>query len=246
VRGRLIVVTLIAGLAATRAAHAGLNRFGWLADTDVLPERQVELGQWLGDERRLGPDHAYETSLWWGPLIGVTDQVEVAFPVEWVWVDSDSRNPSTRFTRYGVEARWRLVSADPVEAPAWVPVIQAAVRRPLADPIAADVSVDGVIGYDCGRIHAVGNLGVSDELRRGLDTSYLRGGAGVSVRVATGLRLGLEAYGELATAGATDEDWIVVGPDLSWTHGRFWLSATVPVGVYQINLAPRLNWAVAF
>src|SRR5437763_1439258 len=102
-----------------------------------MPERGAELQSWVVEEDNKGAAHSKETSLWWGPLIGVTDQLELALPV------------------------------------------------------------------------------------------------------------GGEVYAELSLDDKEDS-WVVAGPDLSWTHGRFWLTATFGIGVYNITAAPRFMWGIAF
>ena len=244
---RTAALAVLALLVAEGAAHAGRSHFGWLYDTETVPERGVELEQWVSDQHRQGPTHAAETAVWWGPVIGITDQLELAVPIEWAWTKSDVQPPRTFLARYGAELRWRLVSADPVDAPAWVPYVRVAIKKPVTETEAAEVEGDAVVSYTCGRVHAVANLGLYGDVHPGDDVWATRSGAGVSIEVTDELRLGAEAYGELGFAGASsDDDWATVGPNLSWTHGRFWLSASFGVGVYQIQSAPRIKWAVAF
>jgi hypothetical protein len=67
------------------------------------------------------------------------------------------------------------------------------------------------------------------------------------VAVSEELRLGAETYSEMDPSnGSISVDWIGAGPDLAWTHGRFWLAGSVLVGLKGIDAAPRLNFAVAF
>ena len=242
-------LALLAILLAEGAAHAGRSHFGWLYDTETVPERGVELEQWITDQRRQGPTHQNETSIWWAPIVGVTDQLEVAIPVEWQWTSGDDpQRPRTFISNYGAELRYRLVTADPVDAPAWVPLIRVAVDKPITEKQpAAELYADAVVSYTCGRVHAVADLGIYGDLHSGPDVWATQSGIGASIEVTEELRLGAEGYAELGlSSGSSEEDWAIVGPDLSWTHGRFWLSASYGVGVYQISSAPRIKWAVAF
>lgn len=238
-----LLLVLLAG-----TAHAGRSRFGWLYDTETVPERGVELEQWLWDQRRQGPDHTNETNIWWAPVIGVTDQLELALPIVWGWSKGDVANAKTALLYYGAEARYRLVSSDPVEAPAWVPLIRVGVKKPVYESEAAQLEADAVITYDQDRVHATLDLGVVDDVHNGPDVMQTHSGAGVTIGVTDELGVGVEAYGEfhLSSGASENEDWMVVGPDLSWTHGRFWLSASYGIGVYQISSAPRMKWGIAF
>ncbi len=241
-------LALLAILLAEGAAHAGRSDFGWLYDTETVPERGVELEQWITDQRGQGAAHEDDTSIWWAPIIGITDQLELAVPVQWEWDASDTSKPRTFIANFGGELRYRLVTADPVDAPALVPLIRVAIDKPVIEKQpATELQADFVLSYTFGRMHAVANLGVYGAVLTGPDVWSTRSGAGVSIEVTDELRLGAEAYGEYGlSSGNSDDDWAIVGPDLSWTHGRFWLSAGYGIGVHQIFSAPRIKWAVAF
>ena len=240
-------LALLAIVLAEGAAHAGRSHFGWLYDTETVPERGVELEQWITDQRMQSPAHEDETSIWWAPIIGITDQLELAVPVQWEW-DASGGSRRTIISNYGAELRYRLVTSDPVDAPAWVPLIRVSISKPVVEKQpAAEVQADFVLSYTCGRVHAAANVGVYGAVLQGPDVWSTRSGAGASIEVTDELRLGAEAYGEFGlSSGSSDDDWATVGPDLSWTHGRFWLSASYGIGVYQIFSAPRIKWAVAF
>ncbi len=59
------------------------------------------------------------------------------------------------------------------------------------------------------------------------------------------LRLGGEIYSELSLDTQSDS-WAAIGPNLSWTHGRFWLSGAFGIGLYHVQTAPRVMWGIAF
>jgi hypothetical protein len=65
------------------------------------------------------------------------------------------------------------------------------------------------------------------------------------VLVGGDFRIGAEVFAQISLddKGAS---WAVAGPNMSWTHGRFWVSATYGIGVYQIKDAPRMQWGIAF
>ncbi len=245
VRLRLVVFAAALAVIPARAAHAGLSRFGWLLDTDVIPERAVELQQWTAEESQQGAANHDETTLAWAPVVGITDRLELALPVEWTWEAADGVAARTAFTRFGAELRWRLVSNDPVDAPAFAPLFQVAVHRLVTERGAFEVAADLVGSYHQGRVHVVGNAGVVDALRDGADAPLARGGAGVSIGVTDELRLGAEAVAQLALSDE-DASWLAAGPNLAWNHGRFWVAAALPIGLYQIRVAPRVTWAIAF
>jgi hypothetical protein len=245
VRGAVLLVAIAAGAAvAPSAAVAGRTPFGWLYGTEVIPERGAEVQTWIAEENGKSPDDIHDTVLWWGGVVGVTDQLELALPVEMLWRERDGTAPSFTVRRFGLEARYRLVPQDPVEAPAFAPLVRVAVERDVAVRDLVRVEADLVGSYRAGRVLALVDIGGVGDLGR--DSRFeLRPGAGVSVEVTDELRLGVEAYAELSS-GSEEESWAIVGPSLGWTHGRFWLSAAFGIGVYQIRTAPRFVWGILF
>jgi hypothetical protein len=233
-------------LLAPASAHAGLNHFGWLYDSEVNPEGTVELETWVYEEDGVGDAATDETSVWWAPTIGITDQVELALPVELLWIDpNDGSPPRTTLSRFGAEIRWRLVSQDPVDAPPFAPLVRVAVKRMIDAREGARVEGDAVVGYDVGRVHAAVDLGASIEIVDGEDVVEIYPAAGVSVAITEELRLGGEVFGEVV-ARNTDDNWLMAGPNLQWIKGRFWLSGAFGIGIVGIDWAPRVNWGVAF
>jgi hypothetical protein len=228
-----------------RVAHAGRNFYGWLYGTEVMPERGVELQTWIFDENGKYGQVDKQTWLWWGPLIGVTDQLELALPVEMQWSSSDTMMTSFTFRSYGLEARYRLVSADPADAPSLVPLVRVAVKRDVGVRDAGRVEGDAVMSYDAGKVNVLVDLGFIGDISAGTTHTEARPGGGISVRVASELRFGAEVYAELSL-DTKGESWAVAGPNLSWTHGRFWFSGAFAVGVYHMKLAPRAMWGIAF
>ncbi len=242
---RTVLAVVLVACLVPRAAHAGRDFYGWLYGTEVMPERGVELQTWIYEQNERYGAPTKETWLWWGPVIGVTDQLELSLPVELDWADSDMGHPTFTFKRYGVEARYRFVSQDPVDAPPLVPLLRVAVKRDVT--VRDDVRVEGdaVVSYEHGFVHTLIDLGFVGDITPDSRQFELRPGAGISLAVGRELRLGAEVYSEINTDSET-ASWAVVGPDLSWTHGRFWFSGAFGIGVYHVRVAPRAMWGIAF
>lgn len=227
--------------AAGSAAHAGRTNFGWLYGNEVLPERGVELQTWTWEENR---DHDKSTSFLWAPFLGITDQLEIGLPVTAKWFDV----PAHGFTidTYGLEARYRFVTQDPVDKPDFAPLARVAVKRDVLLRSGTIVEADLVGAYDSGPLQILADAGFYTELSRDVANEVeLRPGAGVSVEVWDELRLGAEGYGEFEMTGAK-EKWFAVGPNLAYTHGRMWISAAYGIGVTGIQTAPRFQWGILF
>ncbi len=259
---RLAPIVACALLVAPGTASAGRTFYGWLFGSEVLPERGAELQTWVTDENDLSHENnGRETQLWVAPLIGITDKLELVLPIEMQWTqDASPGSARTTFYSYGAELRYRFVTQDPVDKPAFAPLIRVAVKRLIIDRDALQPEVDLVASYDFSScLQALVDIGlVADVSTNGkhfvdpntMATSAahfeLHPGIGVSGRVVGDLRLGGEFYSELALDNYDGSSWAVVGPDLAWTHGRSWVSATFGIGVYQIRDAGRIQWGIAF
>jgi hypothetical protein len=242
---RTALAVLVVACLWPRTAHAGRSFYGWLYGTEVMPERGVELQTWILEANDKYGVKDSESSIWWGPLIGVTDQLELALPIEMEWTTPAVDKTTFTFKRFGIEARYRLVSQDPVDAPAFAPLVRVAVKRDIGVRDDVRVEADAVGSYEVGVVHALVDLGFVSDITPDVQHSELRPGGGVSLRVTEELRAGAEAYAEISL-DSHGESWAVVGPNVAWTHGRFWLSGAFGIGVYHIKVAPRVMWGIAF
>jgi hypothetical protein len=153
-----------------------------------------------------------------------------------------------RFDRFGVEARYRFVTQDPVDAPALVPLLRVGVDRMIAERSGVRPSADAVLSFESGIVQVLVDIGFYAEVGiAGEDHFELRPGAGVSILAVDDLRFGAEVHAEIKLHD-NDESWIIAGPNLAWTHGRFWLSGAFGIGLVQerIKTAPRVQWGIAF
>lgn len=245
-------LALLAACLLPSTAQAGRSYYGWLYGTEVMPERGAELQTWVFETNEKYQTSARESSIWWGPQIGITDQLELSLPIELYWTsDPAPGKPGFTFRRFGIEARYRLAVPDPVDAPPIVPLLRLAAKRDVSTNEAVRLEADVVASYEVGAVHALVDLGFIADIAA-LGHTELRPSAGVSIRVAGELRLGAEFYSELtlteerSMATPPAVSWAAVGPNLAWTHGRFWVSAAFGIGVYHIKTAPRLMWGIAF
>ncbi|HEY6033897.1 MAG TPA: hypothetical protein VIV58_06545 [Kofleriaceae bacterium] len=114
------------------------------------------------------------------------------------------------------------------------------VSRNVAIQSQVRTEAGAVASYDLGRADVAGTvLGVLD-LDFGHPHEELHPGVGASVRIGGELRLGAEVYAQLS-GDATVPSWIVIGPDVAWAHGAFWLAGAFGIGIEHVTSAPRLN-----
>lgn len=234
---------LVAAVLAPATAEAGRRPFMWVWDTETLPERGAELEMWVTD--RVHKTNKDNTSLWWSPILGVTDTVELALPVEiFHW----QKTGLTQVEWFGAEVRWRLDDPDPIEAGKFVPLVRAGVQRLVRDRDSLQFEADVVLAWDpLERLHLVLNAGGRTDIAM---QNYLGVYAlGASWRANETLRFGAEVFGEYVLATTRKHNsFVMAGPDLGWTHGRTWLTLGWQVGLDEA--APRgmgrLLWGIAW
>ncbi len=239
-------VLIALGVSIPSVAEAGRSQYGWLYGSEVMPERGAEVQTWVAEENGRGGGVLKETSLWWGALVGVTDRLELAFPVEMLWQRVDGAPASFTVDKFGVEARYRFVSQDPEDKPDIAPLVRVALKRDVSVRNAVLAEADLVVSYESGRFHALIDAGVVGAITSDQSHFEFRPGAGVSIQVKGDLRLGAEYYSELSLDDNGQKSWAAAGPNLAWTHGRFWLSAAYLIGIHEIDNAPRAVWGIAF
>ena len=237
----LLAVPALAAVAAS-TAHAGRTHYGWLYGTEVNPERGVELETWILQEN--GKDGIDETLVWWGPVFSLAEKLELAVPIELAY-EREGAESGTNLERFGAELRYRFNSPDPEQAGPVTVLVRGGAKRFAQHRSAGRGEADLVVAFERGRFHAEVDAGMIGEWVPGEDTIELRPGAGVSIETVSRLRVGAEAYAELGLTGET-KDWLAIGPTASLTRGRYWLSGTLPIGVFGIDSAPRVNFAIAF
>lgn len=244
---RLLVVGVV--MLASRPAHAGRSHFAWLYGSDVVPERGTEIETWILEENKKGDNDRDETSFWWGPVMALTPHLEMAISIEAAYEDEHDGNAGPHFTRWGGEFRYRFQSPDPTDAGPVAVKIRGGAKRPIEGRGSTRLEGDLIASYQRGRVVALVDLGAITERASGASTSgpdetELRPSAGISIRAFEDLRFGVESYSELIVEG-DGTSWLVVGPTVSLTSGRFWGAATYGIGMFGLRDAPRVTFGVA-
>ena len=236
---RRLAVSAAVLISYVAPAHAGRTHFGWLYGSEVVPERGVEIENWIVEENKKGDAKTDETSFWWGPVIALTQHLEFVISAE-----AADETAGVHFTRWGADVRYRVQSPDPIDAGPFATLFRIGAKRLIQERAGVRGEADIVASYTAGILIASVDLGGVFEHSPGADEIEFRPGAGVSVRVVGDFRLGLETYSELIAKG-DGTSWLVVGPTASLTHGRFWGAATFGIGMFGIRDAPRLTFGVA-
>jgi len=214
----------------------------WAHDTAVQPERGVELEQWITDEVE-GDDS--KIKLWWGPVVGITDNVEAALPLE---ITREQASGQTFLDGYGIDLRFRLVTSDPVLVGPFVPLLRVSAKRLVQDD-AAELGGSAVLSIDATkRLHLILEAGMSGvTVGPVLESQFA---LAANYAVLEDVRLGAEAFAEqeLDNPDGTRELWIAAGPTVAVTHGRFWVTLGAPFGLTKAGprALPRVVWGIAF
>lgn len=242
-----LVIVLYFLCALTGSAQAGRSQYAWLYGAEVLPEKSVEVQQWVYERNGLVDGTTHDTALWWGVLVGITDQLELVIPVELLYRKLDGMAGDFTVEKYGAELRYRFTKLDSEKPDGIAPLFRIAAKRDVNARNTTIAEADLVVAYQAGRFHGQVDLGAIARINAEQAEVEFHPGAGISIEVKKDLRFGLEGIAIMnLDRDLNKRDWAAVGPNMSWTAGRFWLSASFLIGVHQINTAPRFIWGVLF
>jgi hypothetical protein len=239
-----IAAGLLALCISSATAHAGRTHFGWSYGSDIIPERGTELEMWILEENKKGDDKVDQTAFWWGVLFALTPHWEIGITSEAQFEKSLVEEGDVHFTRWGGELRYRPQSPDPIDAGPFATKFRLGAKRLIEDRDGLRGEADIIGSYTNGRFLAAIDLGAVFVNKTDASEVELRPGAGVSIRAIDDVRLGVETYAEIEAKG-DGSSWLVVGPTVSITHGRFWGAATYGIGLFGIRDAPRVTFGVA-
>ena len=246
------VVACIMGLTWAAPAQAGRRPFIWTFDTDIVPKGDVELEQWLWARSRAPgvPDRPSVYWIWWGPVLGLSQHLELALPFQ-----VRANRTVTQLESFEADFRYRLFPRG--DDRAFQPLVRAVWHQAIntAGPNRVDLDLVGSYQWESG-FRAVVDLGVQvgvPALRGDEGPARILGtySVGVSLPVIEDeLRLSLESFGEFDLKDAGQDPHLFVGPSVAWTFGRTWLTAGTLVGLTAVSsetprFMPRLIWAVA-
>ena len=243
-RALTMLVVALGICAFVGTAEAGRRPFLWVYDTEVLPERGVELEQWITQRVMRTPADAND--VWWGAILGITDNVELALPMQWThWQKADS----VKFEWYGAELRLRLASADKLEAGPVVPLLRVAVHHQLRAPHAFRIESNAIVSWDPTEdLHATADVGV--QVLHDVTDVLATWAVGATYHLGKEVKLGGEFFGEVFVKDPTPaarKSFFMFGPVAAWTHGRFWATfgALGNPGSAGPRMMPRLVWGIS-
>ena len=249
----LAVVCLTPG-----AAHAGRRAYLFTWDTEAVNKGDVEIEQWLWGRilTENGPGAGW---IWFSPIYGLTDHIEIAFPWEVVVSPAGTRiadfTAEMRIRAYDVNDEERLVRnliriayqqnfshPDNAQMMQFTPWVQLNVVTSIGDIKGSHGSLDvgGLLA-----LHFVGTMA----FRQTVGLAYTH-------KIADEWRLTAEYYHELNFGGApstvrpvTGENVynFFAGPSVGFSRGRVWATVGALLGLTPASprIMPRLLFAIA-
>ncbi|HEX8818851.1 MAG TPA: hypothetical protein VF794_02905 [Archangium sp.] len=249
---RVVMVAVLALAVLPAPAEAGRRPFIWVYDTEIVPKGDVELEQWLWAKSRSpgAPEQRSRYWIWWGPVFGLTQQLELAVPFQVV-----ATRERTQLDSFDADLRLRLNPRGD-DGP-WQPLVRLAWHQAIhtSQPSRVDANLVQSFQMESGP-RLVLDLGVQAGVPafRGQEgplqlLGTYAAGASFPLSEEGELRASLEAFGELPLEGLPSAQHHFVGADLAWTFGRSWVTLGVLVGLTPLfpetpRFMPRLIWAV--
>lgn len=235
-----------------RWAEAGRRPFLIAYDAEIVPEGDVELEQWVWAESKVpaNPDRPVTYWLWMSPVVGITNHLELALPVQFV-----ATSGATFLDSIFAEVRYRIFSRE--RDSGFQPLIRVAYRHAVRGPPSrVEVNLVGSYGRPT-ELHLTLDIGASiagpwpEVSRRPFIATYA---AGASYPLFSNeLQIAVEANGRF---GIHDTSSLAfprhsLGGAIAWARGRTWITAGCLFGLTDWAAAsprflPRLNWGIAF
>lgn len=240
-------------LLAPSQASAGRRPFLFAYDSEIVPEGDVELEQWVWAESR--PANSNRSALywiWWGPVFGLTNHLEMALPFQVI-----ASQGNTSLQNLFADFSYRFFPRE--QEGGFQPLVRVSIRQAIsrgARPSSIEANLVGSYGRT-NALHLTGNLGLDvslpwpENLPRPITGSYALGVA--YPILGNELRLSAEFRGEVGINDTSPTSYPrhSVGGALAWSRGRVWITAGSLFGLTGLSsntprFTPRLIWAVAF
>jgi hypothetical protein len=221
-------------------------------DTEIVPKGDVELEQWLWAKSRAPANLSLPARywIWWGPVFGLTQRLELAVPFQVV-----STRERTQLESFEADLRLRINPRGD-DSP-WQPLVRLVYHQAIHTNQPSRVDANLVQSYETeGGLRLVLDLGAQAGIPalRG-DEGPLRllgtyaAGASYPLSGEGELRASLEVFGETPLRNRPGQSHHFVGADLAWTFDRTWVTLGVLVGLTSLapetpRFMPRLIWAV--
>ncbi len=240
---------------STTPAFADRTSHLFVDETQVLPEGDVELENWVWTQGQIPSSyHPFTTGwIWFGPTVGISNHLELSLPIT-VYATSQvmKLNSISLVARYrlfpreqddGLQPLLRVeyqqpLSTNPYAGPPELKVLLAATYGPLSG-VRGTVNVGVQLGLPFMQSSASGSVSV-------LGTAALA----VSVPLGQEFRIAAELDGQLPLAGQPYPNLgqLFLGPSVAWTRGQIWVTFGTLFGLTlnSYRFVPKVLWGITF
>jgi hypothetical protein len=269
--GRVFLTVL--ALAASPAWADRTNHL-FLDETQMLPEGDVELEQWVWVEGQIPnqPGRYVSDWVWFGPAVGISSHLELSLPLVVV-----ATSEQTVLNSISLVARYRFLPREQDDG--FQPLIRVEYQQPLSNynagsytaypntsyarvysysyPVSPQVKVllVGTFGNLTG-VRGTVNVGVQLGLpffQTSSEASFSAlgtAGLGVSLPLGSEFRIAAEFDGQLPLSGLTQPNvaQLFLGPSVAWTRGQIWVTFGSLFGLTNNSnrFLPKVLWGITF
>ncbi len=254
------VPLFVLALGTASPAYADRTSHLFVDETQVLPEGDVELEQWVWAEGQIPSKPGLPVTgwVWLGPTVGFTPHLEMSLPLVVV-----AYPEYMQLNSISLVARYRLFARE--EEDGLQPLLRVEYQQPLssyvyykhpASPPELKILLVATYGNLKG-VQGTANLGVQLGLpflqssAAGSVSALGTAALGVSVPVGHELRLAAELDGQLPLAGQTPYPnlaQLFLGPSVAWTRGQMWVTFGTLFGLTNNSnrFLPKVLWGITF
>jgi hypothetical protein len=211
-------------------ARAGARPYALVQGIDSLPEGNLELESWFTARRPSNKDTRWDW--WFGPVVGITDQLETGLFAIFTQVPPAPAPPgNTSAASQGLLLDSLRLQISYQLAPKGVWPIDVRLRTEVGQPIGGtghSFWASGIISWDSGPLNVSANVeGWLNRSDQGLD-KYIDAALGSSIELFGIARVG----GELVGSDHLDHSrTLTAGPTLAFATGRLWVAAHAGTGL---------------
>lgn len=219
-----MALALLAMLLGPRDAFGGPRPYAYVQGIDSLSESGIELENWFSADKSRAPGPA-AWNWWLGPVVGVSDQLEVGLFAIFNQAAANGSTPSTlNLSSLRLQVSYLLAPKGewPIDLK-----IRGEVGQPIADP-SYTAWVSAVASRDFGPLNLTGEVGSWLKFDDDEIYSYFVWALASSVDAGGGVRIGGELNSDTKIGVPTR---ISAGPSIAYGTGRLWLSANMGLGL---------------
>jgi len=273
--GNTVRVFLTGLVLAAAPAWADRTNHLFLDETQLLPEGDVELEQWVWADGQIPnmPGRYVTGWVWFGPTVGISSHLELSLPLVLV-----ATPEQTVLNSISLVARYRFFPREQDDG--FQPLIRVEYQQPLSNYNAGSYSVyypnpptTTVYSYSYPqapelKVLLVGTLGSLASVRGTINVGVQMGlpflqtssqavfsmlgtaGLGVSIPLGSEFRIAAELDGQVPLAGYPQPNvaQLFLGPSVAWTRGQIWVTFGSLFGLTNNSnrFLPKVLWGITF